>query len=44
MSYLFIAYTIVWFLIFAYVMSLGGKQKRIDQELQNLKRMVEDKK
>ena len=44
MGYLFAAYTVVWALIFGYVVSLSGRQKRLNQELETLKRMIEEKK
>ncbi len=44
MSYLFAAYTVTWILLFAYIYSLGSKQKRIDEELTTLKKLIEQKK
>ena len=44
MSYLFAAYTATWVLLFAYVYALGGKQKKLDEELATLRKLIEQKK
>ncbi len=44
MSYLFAAYTVTWVLLFAYIYALGGKQKKLDEELTTLKKLIEHKK
>ena len=44
MSYLFASYTIIWVAIFAYVVSLSRKQKRLDQEIETLKKLVDGRK
>ncbi len=44
MSYLFTAYAVVWILLFAYIMSVSGKQKRLDQEIETLRKILEQKK
>ncbi len=44
MSYLFAAYTATWVLLFAYIYALGGKQKKLDEELTMLKKLIEQKK
>lgn len=41
MSYLFASYTIIWLAIFAYVVSLSRKQKRLDQEIETLWNLLE---
>jgi CcmD family protein len=44
MSYLFAAYTVTWVLLFAYIYSLGGKQRKLDEELTTLRKLIEQKK
>ena len=39
--YLFASYTIIWLAIFAYVVSLSRKQKRLEQELATLRNLLE---
>jgi CcmD family protein len=43
MSYLFTAYLIIWIVLFLYLMSLSQRQKRLDQELETLRRLVAEK-
>jgi len=44
MSYLFASYTIIWLALFAYVVSLSRRQKRLDQEIETLRNLLEDRK
>ena len=44
MSYLFAAYTLTWILLFAYIFSLGSKQKKLGEEMATLKKLIEQKK
>lgn len=44
MSYLFAAYAVVWIVLFAYVMSISSKQKKLDREMETLKKLLEQKK
>jgi CcmD family protein len=44
MNYLFAAYTVTWVLLFAYIYALGGKQKKLDEELMTLRKLIEHKK
>ncbi len=44
MSYLFAAYSVVWILLFGYVYSISGKQKRLETELDTLRKLLERKK
>jgi CcmD family protein len=44
MSYLFTAYTVVWILLFAYIMSVSSKQKQLDFEIETLKKILKKKK
>ncbi len=43
MSYLFTAYSVVWILLFAYIMSVSSKQKQLDQEIETLRQILEKK-
>jgi CcmD family protein len=43
MSYLFAAYAVIWLSLFAYVMSLSSKQKKLNQEIETLKKLLKDK-
>jgi CcmD family protein len=44
MSYLFAAYTVTWILLFLYVLGIASKQKKLDSELDTLKKLIEQKK
>jgi CcmD family protein len=44
MSYLLAAYSIVWILLFAYVLSISSKQKKLETELDTLRKLLERKK
>jgi CcmD family protein len=44
MSYLFAAYAAVWILLFAYVVSISSRQKKLDREMETLKKILEQKK
>lgn len=44
MIYLFAAYTAVWILLFAYVSSISGRQKRLNREMETLKKLLEQSK
>jgi CcmD family protein len=37
MTYLFVAYLILWAIAFGYVFSLGARQKRLQQEIDLLR-------
>jgi len=43
MSYLFASYTVIWLAIFAYVVSLSRKQKRLNQEIETIKKLLEER-
>lgn len=43
MEYLFAAYTIIWVLIFGYTVALGGREKKLQEELFILKKSLENK-
>lgn len=44
MSYLFAAYTLVWITLFVYLVSLSRKQRKLDQEIETLKKILEERK
>ena len=44
MSYLFAAYAVTWILLFLYIWAIASKQKKLDAELETLKKLVEQKK
>lgn len=44
MSYLFAAYAVTWMLLFAYLMGISNKQKKLDAELTTLRKLIEQKK
>jgi CcmD family protein len=44
MSYLLAAYSLVWILLFAYVLSISSKQKKLDMEVETLRKLLDRKK
>ena len=42
MSYLFAAYAVFWALTFVYVFSIGSRQRRLEKEVEALKRALEN--
>jgi CcmD family protein len=40
-SYLFAAYTVVWVVLFLYVLSLDRRARRAERELEEMKRTLE---
>ncbi len=43
MTYLFAAYTAIWVLIFGYTLTLGRREKQLQEELFLLKKVMEKK-
>ncbi|MCR6545113.1 CcmD family protein [Dehalobacterium formicoaceticum] len=43
MEYLFWAYGATWLVLFAYTVSLGLRQRKINQEIKWLKQMIQEK-
>ena len=43
MSYLLAAYSLVWILLFAYVLSISSKQKKLDMEVDTLRKLLDRK-
>lgn len=44
MSYLFVAYVVIWLALFAYVMNLSSKQKKLDREIDTFRKILDEKK
>ena len=44
MSYLLAAYSLVWILLFAYVLSISSKQKKLEMEMETLRKLLDRKK
>ncbi|HLE71039.1 MAG TPA: CcmD family protein [Vicinamibacteria bacterium] len=44
MSYLLAAYSVVWILLFAYILSISSKQKKLEVEMETLRKLLERKK
>jgi CcmD family protein len=44
MSYLLAAYSLVWILLFAYILSISSKQKKLETEVDTLRKLLERKK
>ncbi len=42
-GFLFAAYSIVWAVVFGYVLSLLNRQKKLDKEIDSLKESLEEK-
>lgn len=40
--FLFIGYTVAWLIIIVYVISIALREKKLRQELERVKRMVEE--
>ncbi len=43
LTFLFAGYSLVWVLIFAYILFMGNRQKKLAEELETLRRVVEEK-
>jgi CcmD family protein len=43
MNYLFAAYAVIWLALFAYVMNLSSKQKKLSQEIEMLRKLLKEK-
>jgi CcmD family protein len=42
-GYLFAAFTIIWAVVFGYVLSLFGRQKRIQQDIESLREKIKQR-
>jgi CcmD family protein len=43
LGYLFAVFSIVWIVLFVYIFSLIGRQKRLQKEIDSLKARLEEK-
>jgi CcmD family protein len=43
MNYLFAAYTAIWIILAVYLFSIQAREKRLREELRDLRRLVEQK-
>lgn len=43
MPYLFAAFSVVWIVIFLYVLSISRRQRELSREVETLRRMTEEK-
>lgn len=41
MSYLFAAYAVVWIALFSYILSISSRQKKLDREMETLRKLLE---
>ncbi len=41
MNYLFAAYTAIWIILAVYMFSIHSREKKLHQDLQNLRQLVE---
>jgi CcmD family protein len=44
MNYLFASYTLIWLLLFAYVMSIGRRQKKVQDDLSQIQEWMDRQK
>jgi len=42
MGYLFAAYTVIWVVVFGYVLSLSNRQNKLKRELESLKETLKE--
>ncbi len=42
-TYMFYGFLAAWVILVSYVVALVGRERRIKKELENLKRMIEDR-
>jgi CcmD family protein len=42
--YLFSGYAVVWIFIFTYILSISSKQKKLETEMETLRKLLERKK
>jgi CcmD family protein len=43
-AYLFAGYAVVWIFIFTYILSISSKQKKLETEMETLRKLLERKK
>jgi CcmD family protein len=44
MNYLFASYTVIWLLLFAYVMSIARRQKKVQDDLSQIQEWMDRQK
>ena len=44
LGFLFAGYAVVWIFLFSYILSLSSKQKKLETEMETLRKLVERKK
>ena len=44
MTYLVLAYAVIWLALFFYLRHISGKQSDLDREIETLRKLLEDKK
>jgi CcmD family protein len=44
MTYLVLAYAVIWLALFAYLMRISGKQADLNREIETLRKLLEEKK
>ena len=44
MTYLVLAYAVVWLALFGYMMHISGKQADLNREIETLRKLLEEKK
>ncbi|MGH9391094.1 MAG: CcmD family protein [Vicinamibacteria bacterium] len=42
--YLFAGYAVIWILLFAYILSISSKQRKLEMELETLRKLLDRKK
>ena len=41
--YMFYGFTVTWLILFAYVVALSRRESKLKKEVENLKRMIEER-
>jgi CcmD family protein len=44
LGFLFAGYAVVWIFLFSYILSLSSKQKKLETEMETLRKLLERKK
>jgi len=44
MNYLFVSYTVIWLLLFAYVISIARRQKKVQDDLSQIQEWMDRQK
>ncbi len=43
MSYLFVAYLIIWLVLFAYLLRISRKQAQLEKDIESVKKLLKEK-